>query len=86
MSNNIETNQGTAGENHPNVEAFRQGQRDREQGWPMIDWGFAGWGVYAYNQGYEHPRQCPHGGTIGACSWCDLRDDGGLPESQSDRG
>lgn len=23
---------------------------------------------------------CPHGETVGACSWCDLRDDGGLPE------
>lgn len=25
--------------------------------------------------------ECPHG-TVGPCSWCDLRDDGGLPESQ----
>jgi hypothetical protein len=29
----------------------------------------------------SQPRECPHGGTIGACSWCDLRDDGGLPEA-----
>jgi hypothetical protein len=26
---------------------------------------------------------CPHGNTLGACSWCDLRDDGGLPEAAS---
>jgi hypothetical protein len=39
-------------------EALRQGQRDREQGWPfMADaWGFTGWAVYAYQQGYDNPR------------------------------
>jgi hypothetical protein len=38
--------------------AFQQGQRDREQGWPFMAplWGFEGWAVYAYRQGYEHPR------------------------------
>lgn len=24
---------------------------------------------------------CPHGNPSGGCSWCDLRDDGGLPEA-----
>jgi len=27
-------------------------------------------------------RTCPHGNPAGACSWCDLRDDGGLPEAR----
>jgi hypothetical protein len=41
-------------------------------------------------QGYNAPavcscgfdQQCAHGNPKGACSWCDLRDDGGLPEAQ----
>ena len=44
---------------HINTEAFRQGRRDREQGWPMLAhvWGFEGWALHAYVQGYEHPRR-----------------------------
>ncbi len=43
---------------HLNQAAFQQGQRDREQGWPFMAvlWGFEGWAVYAYQQGYDHPR------------------------------
>jgi hypothetical protein len=26
---------------------------------------------------------CIHGNRLEACSWCDLRDDGGLPEAQT---
>jgi hypothetical protein len=46
------------GMHHPNAEAFRQGQRDREQGWPDLSeaWRFEGWQLHAYRQGYEHPR------------------------------
>jgi len=28
------------------------------------------------------PKPCPHG-NVNGCSWCDLRDDGGLPEAQA---
>lgn len=28
---------------------------------------------------------CPHGNEPGKCSWCDLRDDGGLPEARDGR-
>lgn len=41
---------------HRNTEAFRQGQRDREQGWPSLDWGFQGELLTCYRQGYDHPR------------------------------
>lgn len=27
-------------------------------------------------------ERCIHGNILGACPWCDLRDDGGLPEAQ----
>lgn len=39
--------------------ALQQGQRDHEQGWPPIPhlWGFTGWQVNAYYQGYEHQRK-----------------------------
>ncbi len=39
-------------------EALKQGQRDREQGWPSLAriWGYTGWELNAYHQGYDHPR------------------------------
>jgi hypothetical protein len=41
-----------------NTEAFKQGQRDREQGWPMLDWMWELKGelLLCYRQGYERPR------------------------------
>lgn len=40
-------------------EAYKQGQRDREQGWPDLSdrWGFSTTGVVdAYRRGYNAPR------------------------------
>ena len=38
------------------LEAYKQGQRDREQGWPVIDWGFTFAASVAYHAGYANPR------------------------------
>ncbi len=40
------------------VEAFKQGQRDREQDWPDLSerWGFVGPDALAYRRGYAAPR------------------------------
>lgn len=40
------------------LEAYRQGQRDREQGWPAMAylWDFTGALAVAYYAGYSKPR------------------------------
>lgn len=40
------------------VECYRQGQRDREQGWPAMPdlWCLVGLQARAYLLGYAHPR------------------------------
>lgn len=39
------------------------------------------WAADAYRS--STPSRCAHGNEVGACSWCDLRDDGGLPEARA---
>ncbi len=38
----------------------------------------------AHTSGSSSWQSCPHGGAVGACSWCDLRDAGGLPEANGE--
>ena len=40
------------------MRAYQQGQRDREQGWPVLlgMWGFTGETARAYLRGYAKPR------------------------------
>ena len=40
------------------VAAYQQGQRDREQGWPVLNWGFTFSEQVAYHAGFVNPR-CP---------------------------
>jgi hypothetical protein len=43
------------------AEVYRQGQSDREQGWPNLSdlWGFTGLATVMYLHGYLNPRTGP---------------------------